>query len=126
MFSKEENMTQRSNNTKIVIRCSEEEKSALLMAKSQLKARTWFELVEKLLHKKKIEPPKTIIQDDAYLLEILTSLKRCANNLNQVTKIANSSKTISHSETVQLKKLAVQLSSLKNKVLKSFVVEGGK
>ena len=119
-------MAQRSNNTKIVIRCNEEEKSALLLAKSQLKARTWLELVEKLLRKKKIEPPKTIIQDDAYLLEILTSLKRCSNNLNQVTKIANRSKTITHSETVQLKKLAMQISSLKSKVLKSFVVEGGK
>lgn len=119
-------MTQRSSNIKIVIRCSEEEKSALILAKSQLKARTWLEMFQKLLHRKKIEPPKTIIQDSAYLLEILTELKRCGNNLNQITKLANSSKTITPQETAQLKKLAVQISSLKNKVLKSFVVEGDK
>ena len=119
-------MTQRSSNTKIVIRCSEEEKSALLLAKSQIKARTWLEVFHKLLHRKKIAPPKTIIQDSVYLLEILTELKRCGNNLNQVTKLANSSKTITPQETDQLKKLAVQISSLKSKVLKSFVVEGGK
>lgn len=122
----EEVMTQRSSNIKIVIRCSEEEKSALILAKSQLKARTWLEMFQKLLHRKKIEPPKTIIQDSAYLLEILTELKRCGNNLNQITKLANSSKTITPQETAQLKKLAVQISSLKNKVLKSFVVEGDK
>ncbi|MFV8423229.1 plasmid mobilization relaxosome protein MobC [Vibrio parahaemolyticus] len=117
---------QRSSNTKIVIRCNEEEKSALKLAKSQLKARTWLEMFQKLLQRKKIEPPKTIIQDSAYLLEILTELKRCGNNLNQITKLANSSKTITPQETAQLKKLAVQISSLKNKVLKSFVVEGDK
>lgn len=122
----EEVMTQRSSNTKIIIRCSEEEKSALVLAKSQLKARTWLEMFQKLLHRKKIEPPKTIIQDSAYLLEILTELKRCGNNLNQITRIANSSKTITPQETAQLKKLAMQISSLKNKVLKSFVVEGDK
>ncbi|HCG7780716.1 TPA: plasmid mobilization relaxosome protein MobC [Vibrio parahaemolyticus] len=119
-------MTQRSSNTKIVIRCSEEEKSALLLAKSQLKARTWLEMVQKLLHRKKIEPPKTIIQDSVYLLEILTELKRCGNNLNQVTKLANTNRTITPQETAQLKKLAMQISSLKSKVLKSFIVEGGK
>ncbi|HFG1773411.1 TPA: plasmid mobilization relaxosome protein MobC [Vibrio cholerae] len=119
-------MTQRSNKTKIVIRCSEKEKSVLLLAKSQLKARTWLELVQKLLHRKKIEPPKTIIQDSVYLLEILTELKRCGNNLNQVTKLANTQKTITTQEAAQLKKLAVQISSLKNKVLRSFVVDRGK
>lgn len=122
----EEGMTQRSSNTKIVIRCSEEEKSALLLAKSQIKARTWLEMVQKLLHRKKIEPPKTIVQDSVYLLEILTELKRCGNNLNQVTKLANKNRTITPQETAQLKKLAVQISSLKNKVLKSFIVEGDK
>lgn len=122
----EEVMTQRSSNTKIIIRCSAEEKSALILAKSQLKSRTWLEMFEKLLHRKKIEPPKTIIQDSVYLLEILTELKRCGNNLNQITRIANSSKTITPQETAQLKKLAMQISSLKSKVLKSFVVEGGK
>lgn len=122
----EEVMTQRSNKTKIVIRCSEKEKSVLLLAKSQLKARTWLELVQKLLHRKKIEPPKTIIQDSVYLLEILTELKRCGNNLNQVTKLANTQKTITTQEAAQLKKLAVQISSLKNKVLRSFVVDRGK
>ncbi|WGV98316.1 plasmid mobilization relaxosome protein MobC [Vibrio sp. YMD68] len=110
-------MTQRSSNTKIVIRCSEEEKSALLLAKSHLKARTWLEMFEKLLHRKKIEQPKTIIQDSVYILEFLTELKRCGNNLNQITRIANSSKTITPQETAQLKKLAVPISSLKNKVL---------
>ncbi|HAS6228481.1 TPA: plasmid mobilization relaxosome protein MobC [Vibrio vulnificus] len=119
-------MTQRSSNIKIVIRCSEEEKSALILAKSQLKARTWLEMFHKLLHRKKIAPPKTIIQDSVYLIEILTELKRCGNNLNQVTKLANSSKTITPQETAQLKKLAMQISSLKSKVLKSFIVEGGK
>lgn len=122
----EEVMTQRSSKTKIVIRCNEEQKSALLQTKSQLKALTWLEMVQKLLQRKKIEPPKTIIQDSVYLLEILTELKRCGNNLNQITKIANTSKTITPQETAQLKKLAMQLSSLKNKVLKSFIVEGGK
>jgi hypothetical protein len=122
----EEVMTQRSSNIKIVIRCSEEEKSALILAKSQLKARTWLEMFHKLLHRKKIAPPKTIIQDSVYLIEILTELKRCGNNLNQVTKLANSSKTITPQETAQLKKLAMQISSLKSKVLKSFIVEGGK
>lgn len=119
-------MTQRSSKTKIVIRCNEEQKLALLQTKSQLKALTWLEMVQKLLQRKKIDPPKTIIQDSVYLLEILTELKRCGNNLNQITKIANTSKTITPQETGQLKKLAVQISSLKNKVLKSFVVEGGK
>lgn len=122
----EEVMTQRSSKTKIVIRCSEEQKLALLQTKSQLKALTWLEMVQKLLQRKKIEPPKTIIQDSVYLLEILTELKRCGNNLNQITKIANISKTITPQETAQLKKLAMQLSSLKNKVLKSFIVEGDK
>lgn len=119
-------MTQRNSNTKIVIRCSKEEKAALLLAKSQIKARTWLEMFQKLLHCKKIEPPKTIIQDSIYLLEILTELKRCGNNLNQVTKLANTNKTITPKEAAQLKKLAVQISSLKNKVLRSFVVDRGK
>lgn len=122
----EEVMTQRNSNTKIVIRCSKEEKAALLLAKSQIKARTWLEMFQKLLHRKKIEPPKTIIQDSIYLLEILTELKRCGNNLNQVTKLANTNKTITPKEAAQLKKLAVQISSLKNKVLRSFVVDRGK
>lgn len=114
------------NNTKIIIRCTDKEKAALLNTKAQLKARTWLELLDKLLHRKKIEPPKTIIQDSVYLLEILTELKRCGNNLNQVTKIANSSKTITPQETAKLKKLAMQISSLKSKVLKSFAVKGEK
>jgi hypothetical protein len=102
------------------------EKSAIVLAKSQLKARTWLELIEKLLTKKKIEPPKIIIQDDVYLLEILMELKRCGNNLNQICKICNGSKSITPSETAKIKKLAVNISTLKQKVLKTFVVEGGK
>lgn len=126
MFIKEEKMTKRNCNTKIIIRCSEMEKSAIVLAKSQLKARTWLELIEKLLTKKKIEPPKIIIQDDVYLLEILMELKRCGNNLNQICKICNGSKSITPSETAKIKKLAVNISTLKQKVLKTFVVEGGK
>ncbi|MGI2169636.1 plasmid mobilization relaxosome protein MobC [Shewanella sp. MF05960] len=119
-------MNRRNSSTKIIIRCSEEDKSALLLVKSQLKALTWLNMIKELLNKKKIDPPKIIIQDNLYLLEILTELKRCGNNINQVTKIANINKTITPQETNQLKKLAMQISSLKNKVLKSFVVEGGK
>lgn len=113
------------NNTKIVIRCTAEEKATLIQAKTQLNARTWLELLEKLLHRKKIEAPKVILQDSAYLLEILTELRRCGNNLNQITKVANSCKTISLTETKQLKKLALTISALKKKVLKSFIVKGG-
>ncbi|MBF4286357.1 plasmid mobilization relaxosome protein MobC, partial [Vibrio anguillarum] len=52
--------------------------------------------------------------------------KRCGNNLNQITRIANTNKAITKSETMQLKKLAMQISSLKSKVLKTFVIKGGK
>ncbi|MCX9567603.1 MULTISPECIES: plasmid mobilization relaxosome protein MobC [Vibrio] len=114
------------NKTKIIIRCTDEQKVALLQTKLQLKARTWLELIEKLLTQKKIDPPKFIVQDDDYLLEILTELKRCGNNLNQITRIANTNKAITKSETMQLKKLAMQISSLKSKVLKTFVIKGGK
>lgn len=114
------------NKTKIIIRCTDEQKVALLQTKLQLQARTWLELIEKLLTKKKIDPPKFIVQDNGYLLEILTELKRCGNNLNQITRIANTNKAITKSETMQLKKLAMQISSLKSKVLKTFVIKGGK
>lgn len=114
------------SNIKIVIRCTDTEKSALLQAKTQLKARTWLELFETLLKKRKIHPPNTIVQNGEHLLEILTELKRCGNNLNQITKVANSNKTISSSEAKQLLKLAISISSLKKKVLKTFVVKGGK
>ncbi|TXK93070.1 plasmid mobilization relaxosome protein MobC [Methylococcaceae bacterium CS1] len=116
----------RNNNKKIVIRCTDKEKESLLRTKIQLKARTWLELVEKLRHKKKIEAPKIIIQDSLYLFEILTQLKRCGNNLNQITRTSNRNKTITESETIQLKKLAIQISSLKNKVLKTIVINGKK
>lgn len=114
------------NNTKVIIRCTDAEKATLIQAKTQLNARTWLELLEKLLHRKKIETPKVILQDSKYLLEILTELRRCGNNLNQITKVANSSKTITVSDTVKLKKLAIQISSIKSKVLRTFVIEGSK
>ncbi len=118
--------SQRKHNSKIIIRCSEEQKAALLQTKAQLRSGTWMELMEILVKKKKIEQPKAIIQDDAYLLDILQELKRIGVNLNQSTKLANINKTITPSETAQLKKLAMSISTLKNKVLKTFVIERSK
>jgi len=117
---------QRKHNSKIIIRCSEEQKAALLQTKTQLRSGTWIELIEKLVKKKKIEQPKAIIQDDVYLLDILQELKRIGVNLNQSTKLANINKTITSSETAQLKKLAMSISTLKNKVLKTFVIQRSK
>ncbi len=116
----------RKHNSKIIIRCSEEQKAALLQTKIQLKSGTWMELIEKLVKKKKIEQPKGIIQDDVYLLEILSQLRSCGNNLNQLTKLCHQHKTVSASETAQLKKLAISISTLKNKVLKTFVITRAK
>lgn len=118
--------SQRKHNSKIIIRCSEEQKAALLQKKAQLRSGTWIELVEKLVKKKKIEQPKAIIQDDVYLLEILSQLRSCGNNLNQLTKLCHQNKTVSASETAQLKKLAMTISTLKNKVLKNFVITRAK
>ena len=118
--------SQRKHNSKIIIRCSEEQKAALLQTKIQLRSGTWMELMEILVKKKKIEQPKAIIQDDAYLLDILQELKRIGVNLNQSTKLANINKTITPSETAKLKKLAMSISALKNKVLKTFVIERSK
>ncbi len=120
------NMDRRKNNTKIIIRCSAEQKELLLQTKVQLQAGTWIELIERLLKKKKINLPKAIIQDDVYLLEILSQLRFIGNNLNQITKISHQNKTITPAETLQLKKLAMSVSTLKNKVLKSFVITRAK
>jgi hypothetical protein len=116
----------RKSNAKIIIRCTEEQKEALLQTKTQLRCGTWMELIEKLVKKKKIEQPRAIIQDDVYLLEILSQLRLCANNLNQMTKLCHINKTVSSSETAQLKKLAMSISTLKNKVLKTFVITRAK
>lgn len=112
----------RKSNAKIIIRCTAEQKAGLLQTKIQLKSGTWIELIEKLLNKNKIEQPKAIIQDDVYLLDILKELKCIGVNLNQSTRLANINKTITPAETAQLKKLAMSVSSLKNKVLKTFVI----
>jgi len=117
---------QRKHNSKIIIRCTAEQKAALLQTKTQLRSGTWMELIEKLVKKKKIEQPRAIIQDDVYLLEILSQLRSCGNNLNQLTKFCHQHKTVSTSETAQLKKLAMTISTLKNKVLKTFVIERSK
>jgi len=116
----------RKSNAKIIIRCTAEQKAALLQTKTQLRSGTWIELIEKLVKKKKIEQPRAIIQDDVYLLDILQELKRIGVNLNQSTKLANINKTITSAETAQLKKLANSVSSLKNKVLKTFVITRAK
>ena len=118
-------MDNRLEKTKIIIRCTEKQKDALLQTKIQLQAGTWIELIEKLLNKKKIDPPKAIIQDDVYLLVILTELRCIGNNLNQMTKLANSHRMITPSEIVQLKKLAMAISTLKSKVIKTFVISRG-
>ena len=119
-------MEGRKNNTKIIIRCSAEQKNALQQTKVQLQADTWIELIEKLIKKKKITPPKAIIQDDLYLLEILSQLRFIGNNLNQMTKICHQNRTVTASETEQLKRLAISVSKLKQKVIKTFVIKPAK
>lgn len=119
-------MEGRKNNTKIIIRCSAEQKNALQQTKVQLQADTWIGLIEKLIKKKKITPPKAIIQDDLYLLEILSQLRFIGNNLNQMTKICHQNRTVTASETEQLKRLAISVSKLKQKVIKTFVIKPAK
>jgi len=116
----------RKNREKIIVRCSDEKKAELLGVKDRLQVSTWLEMVELLLSEKKIERPKIIIQDDQYLMKILTELRRIGNNLNQLTKHCNTNKAITLNEIKQLKQLATSVSRLKNKVIKTFVVKRAK
>lgn len=116
----------RKNNVKIIVRCSDEKKAELLAIKERLQVDTWLEMVELLISKKQIERPKIIIQDDLYLMKILTELKRIGNNLNQIAKHCNTNRAITLNEIKQLKKLANTASRLKNKVVKTFVVTRAK
>lgn len=116
----------RKNNAKIIVRCSDEKKNQLLAIKERLQVGTWLEMVELLISKKQIERPKIIIQDDLYLMKILTELKRIGNNLNQITRHCNTNRTITLNEVKQLKQLANTVSRLKNKVVKTFVVTRAK
>lgn len=116
----------RKNKEKIIVRCSDEKKAELLAIKESLQAETWLEMVELLISEKEIAPPKVIIQDDMYLMKILTELRRIGNNLNQLTRHCNTNKAISLDEVKQLKQLATSVSRLKNKVIKTFVVKRAK
>jgi hypothetical protein len=116
----------RKNNAKIIVRCSDEKKAELLAIKERLQVDTWLEMIELLTSKKQIDPPKIIIQDDLYLMKILTDLKRTGNNLNQLTKHCNTNKAITLNEVKQLKQLANAVSRLKNKVIKTFVITRSK
>lgn len=116
----------RKNNAKIIVRCSDEKKTELLAIKERLQVGTWLEMVELLISKKQVERPKVIIQDDLYLMKILTELKRIGNNLNQIAKHCNTNRAITLNEVKQLKQLANAVSRLKNKVVKTFVVTRAK
>ncbi|WP_019613505.1 plasmid mobilization relaxosome protein MobC [Psychromonas ossibalaenae] len=116
----------RKNKEKIIIRCSGEKKAELVAIKESLQVDTWLEMVELLISEKEIGPPKVIIQDDMYLMKILTELRRIGNNLNQLTRHCNTNKAISVDEVKQLKKLATSVSRLKNKVITTFVVKRAK
>jgi len=116
----------RKNNAKVIVRCSDEKKAELLAIKGRLQVDTWLEMVELLISKKQIDPPKIIIQDDQYLLKILTELKRIGNNINQLARHCNTNQAISFNEAKQLKQFANSVSRLKSKVIKTFVVKRAK
>jgi len=118
--------SERKNKEKIIVRCSDEKKTELLAIKECLQVDTWLEMIELLISKKQIDPPKIIIQDDLYLMKILTDLKRTGINLNQLTKHCNTNKAITLNELKQLKTLANTVSKLKNKVIKTFVITRSK